>query len=275
MPAKKNSKKTVKKPSTKPSELEEKLAIKDFEADLAYKEAEAKKSLAEVKKIEAETKKIEAEAQKFEYEAAANAIEYDKISRNRQKELSADEENHLYRFSKQVCSNSVGACMSKLTQWHRQDGKCDIEIIFSSPGGSIIDGFELFDFIQHLRNEGHKITTGSLGMAASMAGILLQAGDVRWIGHQAWMMIHRAAFGAIGKTYEIEDEVRLVKRIEERILDIFASRSKLTKRKMKSNWDRKDWWIDADECLTLGLVDEVRAIMPEHTDKPQKRKRKK
>ena len=109
--------------------------------------------------------------------------------------------------------------MSKLTQWHRENPKCDIEIIFSSPGGSIIDGFELFDFIQELRRD-HKVTTGSLGMAASMAGILLQAGTHRWIGHQSWMMIHRAAFGAYGKTFEIEDEVKFVQRIEERILDV-------------------------------------------------------
>ena len=72
------------------------------------------------------------------------------------------------------------------------------------------------------RNKGHKITTGSLGYAASMAGILLQAGDVRWIGHQSWMMIHRAAFGAYGKTFEIEDEVRFVRRIEERIFNIIS-----------------------------------------------------
>ena len=88
-------------------------------------------------------------------------------------------------------------------------------------------------------------------------------------------MIHRAAFGAIGKTYEVEDEVKLVKRIEERVLDIFTSRSKLTKRKLKRNWDRKDWWIDADECKKLGLVDEIRAMMPEHiVAKKRKRKRK-
>ena len=84
------------------------------------------------------------------------------------------------------------------------------------------------------------------------------------IGHQSWMMIHRAAFGAIGKTFEVEDEVKFVKRIEGRILDLFTSRSKLTKQKIKRNWDRKDWWIDADECLELELVDEVRAMMPEH-----------
>ena len=107
-----------------------------------------------------------------------------------------------------------------------------------------------------------------------MAGILLQAGGTRWIGHQAWMMIHRAAFGAIGKTYEVEDEVKLVKRIEDRCVDIFVSRSKLSKIKIKRNWDRKDWWIDADECLALGLVDEVRAIMPEHEKLPSKERKK-
>ena len=74
-------------------------------------------------------------------------------------------------------------------------------------------------------------------------------------------MIHRAAFGAIGKTYEVEDEVKLVKRIEDRIVEIFTKRSKLTKMKIKRNWDRKDWWIDADESLSAGLVDEVRGEM--------------
>ena len=98
-----------------------------------------------------------------------------------------------------------------------------------------------------------------------MAGVLLQAGDVRWVGQQAWVMIHRAAFGAWGKTYEIEDEVKFIQRIEERILGIFTSRSNLSKTKIKRNWDRKDWWISADEAMEMGLVDEIRAKMPEHS----------
>jgi ATP-dependent Clp endopeptidase proteolytic subunit ClpP len=230
---------------------------KEVEADLLLKQAELKYKEAEIEKTKAETKKVQAEAGKAQ-------LEFEKAHNSRSKELYTDEENYLYRFSKDVNHHSVQACMSKLTEWHRKDSKCKIEIVFSSPGGSIVDGFELFDFIQELRSKGHHISTGSLGMAASMAGILLQAGDTRWIGHQAWLMIHRAAFGAIGKTYEIEDEVRLVKRIEERVLDIFTSRSKLSKRRLKRNWDRKDWWIDADECLELGLVDEIKAMMPEH-----------
>ena len=237
---------------------------KEIELDLKIKQAELDQKLAEIEKTKAETEKMQSESGKA-------YLEYEKALGSRNKDGYTDEENNVYRFSKDVSHHSVQACMTKLTEWHRADPKCKMEIVFSSPGGSIIDGFELFDFIQHLRNEGHKVTTGSLGMAASMAGILLQAGDVRWIGHQAWMMIHRAAFGAIGKTYEVEDEVRLVKRIEERCLDIFVSRSKLTKQKIKRNWDRKDWWIDADECLSLGLVDEVRAMMPEHLANKKKK----
>lgn len=233
------------------------------------------KAVAEVAKLEAETKKILADFRKLDAEAGVAEITYQKTWMSRQKELMQDSEHQLYRFSKDVSSNSVESCMSTLTQWHRKDPKCPIEIVFSSPGGSIIDGFELFDFIQELRNKGHHVTTGSLGMAASMAGILLQAGDVRWIGHQAWMMIHRAAFGAIGKTFEIEDEVKLVKRIEERCVDIFVARSKLSKTKIKRNWDRKDWWIDADECLECGLVDEIRAMMPEYREERKEKAKKK
>lgn len=236
----------------------------EIAASVEKTNAEIEQSKAEIKKTEAETRKIEAEATQAELSAHSAHLK-------RQREMATDEENFLYRFSKDVNYNSVQACMSKITQWHRMNPKCEIEIIFSSPGGSIIDGFELFDFIQEMRQT-HKFTTGSLGMAASMAGILLQAGTHRWIGHQAWMMIHRAAFGAIGKTYEVEDEVKLVKRIEERCLDIFVARSNLSKLKIKRNWDRKDWWIDADECLEMGLVDEIRAMMPEHHAKKRKKK---
>ena len=240
--------------------------IEESETDKQVKLQSIAQSVAEVKKIEADTRRAEAEALKSEIEAKKVYGDYEKI-------IYSDDYNHIYRFSKDVNELSVRSCMTKLTEWHRRDPQCAIEVIFSSPGGSIIDGFELFDFLQDLRHQGHHITTGSLGMAASMAGVLLQAGDTRWIGHQSWMMIHRAAFGAIGKTYEIEDEVELVKRIENRILDIFTSRSRLSQAQLRKNWDRKDWWIDADECKKLKLVDDIRAIMPEHVSAPKKRKR--
>ena len=234
-----------------------------LDAEVDYLKAQAEQARAEASKAESEAARHKALTKKAELEVSALEFTQEKTRKDRAKKLAADDENHLFRFTGEVTKASVSACMTKLTEWSRLDPACDMDIVISSGGGGIIPGFELFDFIQELRNKGHTITTGSLGMAASMAGILLQSGDVRWLGHQSWLMIHRAAFGAFGKTYEVEDEVEFVKRIEDRILEIFTTRSTLTKRKITTNWDRKDWWISSDEALKFGLIDEIRATMPE------------
>tara|TARA_B100000989_G_C19525858_1_gene466834 strand:+ start:1131 stop:1973 length:843 start_codon:yes stop_codon:yes gene_type:complete len=271
-------------PKTSPEEQKINLELKKAQASKLKAEAkkikteseillnQKKKQAVDIEKVKVELDKQKIVLKKEELSLAQNEIEFklkqiqldDKLDFVNRKEAS-DERNFLYRFNDKVSKDTVKHCMETLTEWHRLDPECAIEIIFSSPGGSIIDGFELFDFLQDLRNKGHHLTTGTLGYAASMAGVLLQAGDIRWVGQQAWIMIHRAAFGAWGKTYEIEDEVKFIQRIEERILAIFTSRSNLTKNKIKRNWDRKDWWISADEALTMNLADEIRAKMPEHS----------
>ena len=271
-------------PKESPEEKQINLELKKAQANKINAEAkkikteseilsnQKKKQAVDIEKVKVELDKQKIVLKKEELALEQSKVEYelkkiqldDKLDFINRKEAS-DERNFLYRFNDKVSKDTVRHCMETLTEWHRLDSECAIEIIFSSPGGSIIDGFELFDFLQDLRNKGHHLTTGTLGYAASMAGVLLQAGDVRWVGQQAWIMIHRAAFGAWGKTYEIEDEVKFIQRIEERILAIFTSRSNLTKNKIKRNWDRKDWWISADEALTMNLVDEIRAKMPEHS----------
>ena len=232
-----------------------------IDAEVAKAQAEAEKAAAEAEKAKAEARKAAAEAEEIEF-----AIW--ELTRHREVIEASDENNFLYRFDTSLNEKSVKACMQKLSQWHRQNPECDIEIIFSSPGGNIFEGMALFDFIQTLREQGHYVTTGAAGMAASMAGILLQAGDYRWIGEQSWILIHRASFGAFGSTYQIEDEVEFIKRIEERIIKIFTSRSNLTRRKIQSNWERKDWWLSADEAMSYELVDEIRGVLqlPEYED---------
>lgn len=219
----------------------------EHEANEAKLRAEAAKALAEADKARAEARQ------------AVIAAEQEEDDERRRK--AADDFHHVYRFSGDVSESSVQRCMKKLTEWHRLDPGCNIEIIFSSPGGSIWDGVELFDFLRGLSEEGHRVVTGGIGMAASMAGILLQAGDHRWMGNECWVLIHRAAFIAWGQTQDVEDRVELIKRIEKRIIDIFVTRSggKLTANKIKRNWERKDWWLNSAECLEYGLVDEVRA----------------
>lgn len=209
-------------------------------------------------KFAAEAKKLEAETRAAVAAAEAAEIKLEKEREDRDFRLTADRYHHVYRFTKDVSESSVAACLAQLAQWDRLSPDCDMEIVFTSPGGNVIDGMALFDFIQQMKRAGHKVTTSALGEAASMAGILLQAGDVRVMGKETWILIHQATFGTIGSTYEVEDELEFVKKIQKRILAIFVARSNLTEGQIKRRWHRKDWWIDSDEALKLGLVDEVR-----------------
>lgn len=239
--------------------------MSDTATSPAEQRANAERALAEGRKFDAEAELHVAEARKANAEAAeaeanARVAELDAAlkERSRREADAADVNHHVYRFTGIVDRGTCEKAVSKLTEWHRLEPDCDIEIIFFSPGGDVISGFALFDHIRWLSDAGHKITTGMTGMAASMGGILMQAGDHRWCSCESWYMIHRAAFGASGKTFEVEDEVEWVKRIEKRILNIFAARSELTEARIKRNWDRKDWWIDADQALEYKLVDEIR-----------------
>lgn len=209
----------------------------------------------------AEARKANAEAAKLEAETAVVVLSAEKAKRAADEELATDKYHYLYSFDAAVGDTSVEACIKQLAAWDRLNPKCNIEIVFlSNPGGSIIAGLALYDYIQLLRRRGHSITTSTLGMAASMAGILLQAGDVRVMAKESWLLIHEASFGAMGKVGEVEDTTDWVKRIMKRVLKIFAERSggKLSVAQITKKWRRKDWWIDSDEALRLGLVDEVR-----------------
>lgn len=251
-----------------PNEETVKAVTRKLEADAKKSEAEALAALALVEKHKADAEVALALAEDGRYRAAHSKIDLDREQRKEVKELACDEHHFVYSFTDSVNSGSVRSCISQLTQWSRNKPGCAIEIIFNSPGGSVIDGMALFDYILSLRRKGHYITTTAFGYAASMAGILLQVGDVRRIGREAYILIHEVSFGASGKIGEVEDEVKFVRKIQKRVLDIFADRCKmagtagtavkpLSRKQIEKGWTRRDWWLDSDEALRGGVVDEV------------------
>ena len=231
---------------------------------------------AEANKFEAERLYFQAEAAKSNAEAAqALCALKDQEIDLRQKEriekelLALDTYNFTYRFSSGVDDSSVKTCLDKLTFWHRTAPESDIEIIFNSPGGSVFAGMDLFDYIVQLRSEGHNVTTVARGYAASMGGILLQAGTKRVMGKEAYILIHEVSTWAGGKVGEIEDEFLFLKKISERVVGIFAERAReagangtashpITAAQVRKSWNRTDWWLDSTEALKLGIVDELR-----------------
>lgn len=229
--------------------------------------AEAVKHQAEAEKHRAEARKFSAEANEAEANAALAKIELERAEEKRRRELHADAYKDRTYVLGGVDAASVAQCMAKLDAWHREDPTCSMMVTIDSPGGAVIPGFHLFDHILALRADGHQIDTRTRGYAASMGGILLQAGETRSMGPNATLMIHEVAFGAQGKIGDVEDWVDFAKLLWGRALDIFAERcagaddevatKRLSRRALDSKSRRTNWWIKATDALAFGLVDKI------------------
>lgn len=220
--------------------------------------AELAKTRAETAKLEAETRQALADAAIAEARAEVALLDLDTHRRIDKLEKATDNEHHVYQFGESVTAGSVKSCLKVLAQWNRTDPGCDITLVFNSPGGSVIDGFALWDYLSWLKAQGHRLTTICQGMAASMGGILFQAGDNRIMGAESVILVHEISFGAGGKIGEVEDSVEFAKMLTKRVLNIFATRTNMTAKQIERRWTRKDWWLDSDEALKLGFCDEVR-----------------
>lgn len=245
------------------------------DALVAKHRAETEKFNAEAKRYEAEALRAQTEAAQFKVALKDAEIDLRQKQRIENELLALDAYNYTYRFNSEVSDSSVKSCIDKLTFWSRtapvaKDGtKQPIEIVFNSPGGSVFAGMDLFDYIGELRRSGHLVKTHGRGHMASMGGILLQAGDVRSMGAESYILIHEVSTWAGGKVGDLEDEVKFLQRISARIVNIFAERAAeagdrgtatrpITKRQLETSWKRRDWWIDSTEALALGIVDELR-----------------
>ena len=220
--------------------------------------AEAEKFRAEAEAAKADARRANAEAARYEEMAKTAVIEAEREQENRKRELAKNQFHHVYQFTGPVGETSVQGCIDRLTQWSRLDPKCGMEIVFRSPGGDVITGMALWDFLQSLRADGHELTTVAMGMAASMAGVLLQAGDHRIIGRESYLLIHEVSFSAAGSFGEMEDRAKWVEMMQDRIAAILSDRSTLSKTVLKRKWKRRDWWMDSDAALKYQFVDEVR-----------------
>jgi ATP-dependent Clp endopeptidase proteolytic subunit ClpP len=191
--------------------------------------------------------------------AVAETAELDLAKKQRElaREMASPEENLTYTFYDGVTEDSVKPCLAELAKWSRRLPGKPITIVLNSPGGSVIAGLALLDYINKLRADGHHITVVVLGMAASMGGILLQAGDKRVIGKYAQVLIHEVAAGTSGKLWAMDDSITYFKSLWLQLSEILAERSNLTVAQVRSKALRKDWWLTSKEAIELGFADEV------------------
>ncbi len=231
----------------------------DFELskhELAQEEKDYLK--AKTRLVDTERKSLEELLRADTARADMYVLEHEGKERANDELKARDFFKYVYRFDMPVTEKSVKECEYTLNQWDRRFPGCAVTIYFTSPGGEVVAGMAFWDFLVEFKSKGHHLTTVSQGMAASMAGILLQAGDVRVIGAESYLLIHQVQASAMGSWGDLTDRMKWLEKVQERILNIFISRSKLTKAAITKRWERTDWWIDSTEALKLGLVDEVR-----------------
>lgn len=207
--------------------------------------------------VEAEIARHIAEADLARAKAEAERATFEWNEWSRKQHLAKAENNNIYTLFGAINDSTVGMAMMALGEMSRRSRGAPIEIVFDSPGGSVFAGLALFDFIQTLK-ESHHVATSTVGMAASMGGILLQAGDERIAGRNSFMLIHEVSSGSMGKVSDMEDSVKFANKLQDRLVGILAERSTLTERQIKARWKKTDWWLDSTEMLELGFIDRVR-----------------
>jgi ATP-dependent Clp endopeptidase proteolytic subunit ClpP len=179
----------------------------------------------------------------------------------------------VYTFYGEIGEESIRECLSEIGVWSREYPGQSLSFVFNSPGGTLVDGRALYDYILHLRSQGHHITTICLGEASSMGSILLQAGDVRVMGPNSWLMIHEGADDLSGTRTSLRAQLKQLDREDDQLTHILAERSKLTFDEINERMKNKDWFMNAQEAVDNGFADEI--LSPKHMKVPRKDKRPK
>lgn len=209
-------------------------------------------------KADLERAKLTAEIRELDIKAKRLELSLIETERELAFEHASAFNRYDYSFIGEVGNTSSHHAMDTLSRWHQIAPKAQtFTITFDSPGGACIPGLALWDEILRLKSEGRKFRTVVRGYAASMGGVLLQAGDERVIGRHSYMLIHEVSSGHIGKISDMEDGLEFSKRIQSRLLAILAERSTLSVKQIANKWTRRDWWLDAEECVELGFADSI------------------
>ncbi|MEQ9426969.1 MAG: ATP-dependent Clp protease proteolytic subunit [Cyclobacteriaceae bacterium] len=143
------------------------------------------------------------------------------------------------------------------TQLKEADEKFNlIKLRFHSGGGSVYDGMAMMTTIQGLRALTHGYVDG---LAASMAAILLQGCDKRYMAKHSRLMVHQGSGMTYGQSSEHRRTADQLDSINDEFAQILADRTGKEKQFILDNWlaEGKDKWFTAQEALAAGLIDEI------------------
>jgi ATP-dependent Clp protease protease subunit len=136
-----------------------------------------------------------------------------------------------------------------------EDPDKDIHLYLNSPGGLVTAGLAIYDTMQYIKP---KISTLCMGQAASMAAVLLAAGDPgkRFALPHSRILIHQLMGGVQGQATDIAIHSKEILRMKDEINQILARHTRQAIEKIEKDSER-DFFMNGDQAKEYGLIDEV------------------
>ena len=131
----------------------------------------------------------------------------------------------------------------------------DIYIYINSPGGSITSGMAIYDTMNYIKSD---IVTICIGMAASMASLILSSGTKgkRYILPNSEVMIHQPLGGTTGQATDIKIHANRIIKLKDKLNKILSKNTNNPLKKIEQDTER-DYFMDSKEALDYGLVDRI------------------
>ncbi len=158
-------------------------------------------------------------------------------------------------LGEEINSVSANLVVAQLLHLESQDAEKDISLYINSPGGEVYSGLAILDTMNFIKPQ---VSTICVGMAASMAAVLLSAGakGKRFCLPHSKVMIHQPSGGAQGQQTEIEIVAEEIKKTRRELNKILSDASGQPIEKVQADTER-DNYLTASEALDYGLIDRI------------------
>jgi ATP-dependent Clp protease protease subunit len=144
-----------------------------------------------------------------------------------------------------------------------ENPKKEIAMYINSPGGIVTSGLAIYDTMQYIRSP---VSTACIGMAASMASLLLSAGEkgMRFSTPNSRILVHQPSGGFRGVASDIERHAVDILAMKRRLNEIYVKHTGQPYETIEKTLDR-DSFMTAEEAKAFGIVDKVfeKRVIPE------------
>lgn len=155
-----------------------------------------------------------------------------------------------------IDDNVANLVIAQMLFLEAEDHEKDISLYINSPGGIVSSGLAIYDTMQYIKP---KVNTICMGMAASIAALLLAAGEKgkRFTLPHSRIMIHQPeVHGLSGQATDIEIHAREIVKLKEQLITIMAKHTGQPVEKITKDSDR-NFFMSANEAKEYGIIDEV------------------